>query len=475
MSTQDAVRQATGDLPARDVEDAWSGWVDAARAAGEPSVAVALVERHPRRRPDLRGAAVAHARDLVLVGRAAEAVRVLGGATPPAGPGAGGLAAPEVVRAAAHAALGDDRAWSWLRETARDAPLVAAVADARGDRAAGDQAWLAAATTPAVGVLTARAVEASVAGRGRRARGLDGLVGRGAERLLHVGGTAAVRDVAERLAQRDDRAGARLLLRAAAVRTPDATSLHAALRAVTPGWIRLWPLAAVAAVVLAGVAWVAFAVTAGTPAPAVSKLTVVLAHVALPLVLQSVREPGFTAAETRVWRRLSEQTYDPELDGPGQVQGRRSGWYALAAMLGAGLGLVLGAGVVVPRVVERTGDATWQGSDDAFFLHLAAVVLGATLGAVLTRSVARRLVRRRHDRRAARARLLEEQLDATCRCYDERLLAGRAAAGYAAHHLAPVGFASPLPGTSVRRCPRTGAWWLTGPVGSWDGHLALRG
>ncbi|NKY40108.1 hypothetical protein HGA02_11360 [Cellulomonas septica] len=259
------------------------------------------------------------------------------------------------------------------------------------------------------------------------------------------------------------------------MRTPDATSLHAALRSVTPRWIRLWPLAAVAAVALAGAAWVAFVVTAGAPAPAISKLTLVLAHVGLPLVVQSVREPGFTTAETRVWRRLSEQVYDPELDGPGQVQGRRSGWYGVAAMLGAGLGLVLSGRVVVPLVVQRTGDATWQGSDDAFFLHLGAVVLGATLGAVLTRSLARSVVRRRHDRRAARARLLEEQLDATCRCRDHHLLAGRSAEGYAAHHLAPVGFASPLPGASVRRCPRTGAWWLTGPVGSWDGHVALRG
>ncbi|NKY41432.1 hypothetical protein, partial [Cellulomonas septica] len=141
MSTQDAVRPAIGDLPVGDVEDAWSGWVDAARSAGEPSLAIALVERHPRRRPDLLGVVVAHARDLVLVGRAPEAVHVLGATTPPTGSEQDGYRGSEVVQAAAHAALGDDRAWSWLREAARDAPLVAAVADARGDREAGDQAW----------------------------------------------------------------------------------------------------------------------------------------------------------------------------------------------------------------------------------------------------------------------------------------------------------------------------------------------
>lgn len=477
MSSQDAVRPAVDDRPVGDVEDAWSGWVDAARATGEPSLAVALVERRPRRGPDplADAAAVAHARDLVLVGRAAEALRVLSAATSPAGPDTGRAGTAAVVRAAAHAARGDDSAWSWLRDSAHDTALVASVADARGDRAAGDQVWLADAATPAVGALTARAAEAHVAGRARRARGLGRAVDAGAERLLHVGGAAAARDVADQLARRGDRAGARLLLRAAAVRTHDSATVHAALRSVTPRRIRLWPLAAVAAAVLAGAAWVAFVVTTGASAPAVSKLTLVLAHVALPLVLRSIREPGFTTAETRVWRRLCEQVYDPELDGPGQVQGRRSGWYGIAGMLGAALGLVLSVGVVAPLVVERTGDATWGVSDDAFLLHLAAVVLGATLGVVLTRSAVRGVVRRRLARRAASARLLEAQVDATCRCRDVRLLVGRAAAGYATHHLAPVGFAAPLPGAAVRRCPLTGAWWLTGPVGSWGRDLALRG
>jgi|GEM_PF-1565779 len=464
-----------------DVLGSWWWWTEAARAADEPTLALALDDRRPGAPyagPDPAVPAVLRARDLLLVGRVEEADVTLdrAGATSPVGH----AGYPQLVSAAVRAARGDHHAWSWLVGSAAPAwpaatvaPLVAAAADARGDRATADHAWVAAGPALTTGASLVRSSVAALATRPRdRTEALGPLVAGVAWRTLgrrHEPDVATALAVAEALAARDDRAGARLLLHAVDVRVPASAAVRGAIKRLTPSQVGYWVAGAVVVTLLAGLG-----------AVAALHGDVGVMRFATPLVLLGflsvVRIPGLTRAESSVWRELRGKVYDAERGRTTSRELRTSGWYTVAGIAGAALAGIADATVVASVGRALSGDAAWATTDAALGVFAAIVVLGAVAGVLATRVLVRATVRRRRARRTAAEASARAQAGSTCRCTTDRWLEDPLASDYAELHLVTVpGVAAPAPGATLQRCPGTGTLWLTGPVGAGGRRLALSG
>lgn len=455
-----------------------------ARQADEPALAVALHEATPPGAvpaDEARWDAVAHAADLLVLGRPDEARGVLdvAGVAPPDGDAVDG---GHLVLAAVHAALGADDAWRWLLTTTSrygpavaSARLVAAAADARGDVAAADRAWVEVCASGRASTATvARAAVAEITHRPREDHdALGQVVGAWAGATVAVDPVAPGRmalTVADGLVARGDTAGARLLLRAAAMLTGESTELRARLRSLNPRSTRHHVLVTVAAVLGLVAVTAATWVTTGRPHALPFWGAVALWVRLMPL-------PGLSRAESRLWRGMRGWTYDADRDGPSQGHPHATLYVVvgiLAAIVGWAVGMGAGAGIAA-AVGGDAGTAGYYSSDVAFFVPLGTTALVVTLAVLAARVVTRHVTAGRARRRARSLAAQQEAAGAACRCWSDTWLRGPLAASYAAHHLLATPIGAPVPDGDVRRCPATGMLWLTGPLAHGGLSVALRG
>ncbi|GIG19455.1 hypothetical protein Cch01nite_01790 [Cellulomonas chitinilytica] len=460
----------------------WWWWTDAARAADEPTLALALDDRRPAgpwSGPDPAVPDVLRARDLLLVGRLDEADVTLDRAARAASP-TGDVAYPQLVLSAVRAARRDDQSWSALLGSAASrwpaatvAPLVAAAADARGDRDTADRARVAAGPERSTGESFVRTAVAALAARpAKDAARLGALVAAWADRTLRRRAepdVATALVIADALAARGDRAGARLLLHAVDVRVPANADVRAAAKRLTPSLLRYWVAGACAAAVLAATALVA-------AMHGDAQLMRFVAPAAAFGFLALVRAPGLTRTETSVWRELRTRVYDEDKGGTTSRESQSAGWYMLAVIAGGTVAVVVDLTVVASVGRALSGDAAWATSGATLGVFVVVGALGVVAGALGARAAVRAGLRRRRDRRAAAEALARSQAGSTCRCTTDRWVADPLASDYAAFHLVTwTGVAAPVPGGTLQRCPRTGTLWLTGPVGAGGRTLALSG
>ncbi len=476
-----------------DPEASQAAWFRAAMMADEIQLAYQLVvaqfsevARGPEAaQPDLhRSAALAEA--LVLLGRAEEATSGLhdAGVRPP-GPGEP-ISWAQAVLGAARAADGDPGAWAWLTaRTADVAPelrlrltrLVAAAADQRGEPEVADAAW--AGVPKLTGAmpsprLAGRAALAAILRRNRE--GTPSVIVDGLFEVLTTLRTAALEDeatttaalrTADELVERGDRAGARLLLRAAAGALPHDRRVTAALRALRPRPTAAALLRGVL-VALVSAALVSLGIVLDVRAMGL------VGGLVVGLVVRFSPMTGLTLPESQAWRGLRTLRYDPAL-GRGDTSSA-SGWYGLAG-IGGFVATLTAIAVGLSALGPGGTWPLWATSSAAFLAWIALLAAGSVGSVLLARWARRASGRRRLASRLATARAQAEQHASVCACWEVISTWGPDATLYAERHL--VASQEPLPiavpGAELRRCPTAGVPWLVGPIGRDARYLALRG
>ncbi|GAB2585200.1 hypothetical protein Aab01nite_53170 [Paractinoplanes abujensis] len=438
-------------------------WLAAADRVDEFEVALALTASAGERDDLMR------ARLLLLTGRPREALGLLAREQITELSPESRTSWPHLLLAACRAAGGDLGAYRWLLSTVAAWPgawqplyLVGAAAEQCGDYATADQAWTA--LVRAHGIVTSFTLS----------RFLGSVVAR-RDRHDGAAATRTVLDVVEEflaadpdveahpepilaavnyLRRRGDTAGSALLLHVAHHRFPEAAALRAV---VTSAPMRRFGrrrtalrLASAAPLVPAA----ALAVWSGVPPLVVAGLVPVLLvhHFGARTV------PGFTAADSAVWRAGAKLRQGPA---------RRE--LTLDQHVGAALALALVVTAAVPIAGASTGRVT-----------LSAVVFAGLMAVVTAIGQALMRLARWHNWRSERHR--RQQADryrladaGDCRCWQAGALTGSYATAYLNRHLTVAGPAGRLLGAAVLRCPTTGTLWLSTTAGPSGKHLLLRG
>lgn len=474
-----------------DLRASLGSWSAAAAALDERELRVTLL-----RSTGLEGAPVEMARDLLILGRAEEAMGVLEEAGVDKAPHSQDhLTWPELVLGAVDAACGDEEAYGWLLaqasrlngtpDLAHVLPLVGAAADARGDVAVADDAW-----STYVHVFEAkerRAVQrACVATLARRRVTWDHLLTSDvidyAGRLTSLDPRPAedpttVLETADALVARGDEVAARFLLKAVDRLAPDVTPVENAAdrlsRQAPDSWVVGAMLVATGSVVLPA-------------AVAADVFFAVMLALVLPTLLVTVWQNrggrGFTQSEYTAHRKISQLRSNP-------VTGSRRRSAHLSPTPGVAAAFALMASALVALPVVRMVDA-WLGrpqlgwppnGERPLLLLLGIVAVGGLVGYGVQTVRARRHLRTFSAGVAAEERHLLAEAE-HCQCWNEMAMSGRRAEAYAARHLvavagAPAAYVHGLLGedAGIAVCPVIGTPWLTGPLGRRGHTVALRG
>lgn len=442
-------------------------WREAAIQMGEFGAGASLAEVVPADRTD-RNVAGRVALDQVLAGRWEAAAQTLAQA---------GVTRPEpeprladLALAATHAAKGDDDAYRWLTSMAADEPwvqaVVAVVADVRGEQERADALWLAGHDSGAVTMPWNRLVTATILERNRHdLDSISAAVVAAVVLIGRIGGPAEAVEVARNLVARDDKAGARLLLRAYTTLVQRDPRIRAEPARVRPSWHFL-PMLSATLVVLG---LISFGRVQYVQGHAMSILATV-PFIAMAL-LPRIPIPGLTLPESYLWRAFRFTTWDP--DTGIAVRGQHTGWYGLAGIIGAISGFVVGM-VALPAAQAGLGQdrVAWETSGASFPTALALAAIGGVVSALVVRRLFTRVEQRRIREQLRQSRLQS----GTCHCTSLHALRGMTADDYLRDHLVSRdGSDAPLPGCTVVACPQVGVLWLSGPIGMADAHLLLRG
>ncbi|WP_149203837.1 hypothetical protein [Actinotalea subterranea] len=478
-------------VTADDVRASHAEWAKASGALDEYELRVALL-----RSSEEEGSTSEAARDLLVMGRAAEAAEVLAASGTSLAPsGRDGLTWPLLVRTATDAACGDDDAFGRLlsqtsrlttpQERALVLPLLGAAADAQGEVRIADDAW-----TGYVGVVgaterraTRRACVAALTPRpGTGALPSTDDIATCAGLLSSLTPSPAqdpstVLETVDGLVRRGAFPAARLLLVAVDRLNPDVPEIQQAMRRLTGG------LPAPRMVAVIG------AVASALVLPASVQVAVALA-VVLPLVL-SVIALGFWLSRGVWWfapgeegphNALAKLAVNP-VDGTARPLARVTPGPGTAAILGFTASALVALPVV--RIIDGTPG---RGPAEPISTYLQPMVLLlaiAGVGTLVALAIQRRRASQRTRAIAARDAVEEvslRDLAGHCRCWKEMALSGRRAELYVDLHLVPV----PEPiavgvrgvvgaDAVVALCPLTRRLWLAGPLGAHGRVVALRG
>ena len=489
-----------GPLQSRDdLGAAWFDWAATAGSAGEYAVQEGLLQAVPEGMEHLAEAVVVQrAAALIVLDRPQEARDVLRELGVHSGEDPRAASWPEVVSAAADAALGDDDAFGWLLAAAtghgsQAAPrfateLVAAAAESRDDLDVADDAWLHLAQDHHIDHPLARSryVEALVHSRLREAPwlALGSLMAAAGADFVELDPPVAddprpLLEAAERLDRRGDTAGARLLLRSVDRQAPRQPAIRRAIAVRRPaGTLWYW-----AAATLAALAVLALGAAVSTLIPT-GQVAGLLGLVAVYAWTRAVPLPGFTRSESQVWRGLGALRFDEDAREVTTATGDHNGWYGLAGILGATIGIVLCA-VYLDDIAQRFGAGTlWAYSTGGALTWGVTVTAFATLGYLGARNGHRRGLRKLANRRRIARHNVDYALARRCQCWQRASLTGAFALAYSATHLVGEVDEAPEParthlknlaGAAMARCPVTATLWLCGPFGRYDRFLALRG
>lgn len=469
------------------VPASWRTWADAASAAHEPVLARRLRAEAPTVDP------VAEARDLVLLGRGAEALALLDGVeiAPPA---PDQISWDHLILTGALALDGERAAYDWLmtrgRAVARDgappqvAMFIATVADWLGEVATADELWFQVVADhdfPSPGVLV-RGCVGLVRGRDRGSSASvlqsftwAALALTGHTVPMHVDPRPAMR-VASELEAHGDIVGAALLLRTVRTfgpRVAPVEEMHGELARR----LRWHDRSATAIALLVGaVGWFLVA-TAGLMIPGI------LVMLAAPYVPWWLPVPGFTRAETSWWRTIGDRERR-HYDGTRirSLTARRPVVMTLSWLTGLTVGSLVGWAVAQGTTGPDAGPPAWFASLPALATWVAAVLLIARVTElVLVRTLtAQGPTRELAEVEEAREAQVQETSESQC----DRIIwdSSPTARRRVEHHLE----ARPdSPGqlevervlgsdARVVQCPASQHVWLYGPLGKGGRDLLLR-
>ncbi len=331
---------------------------------------------------------------------------------------------PHILLGGVRAGAGDAGALTWLRSLLPHLEragwvevmhVIALAADARGDVADGDAAWLALkdANRPVLGAHEAvRTVTAWIAGRGTDASVQDGVAQLIAacdllnREQLRVTGRSLVAATAQELLRRGDVGGATLLVRAA--------------RKTQPRDVELEEMAS-----------------------------------ALDL---SAR--GLGRADRRLWRRFGRYEF---LGATRTRHPDAFDWVVVGTVL---------LGAMFPSVLLGEDPGGHRVAHSPLFWVLADVGTAAAFGLLLWWGIRRSRSRPRQLPHV----VARQQAEATvCRCEQVNGFVGPAAQRYATFHLGADGSVGGdlVDGGTVVHCPVTRRLWLVGPIGEGGRWLAL--
>ena len=461
----------TADDPAAVPDDAWEQWSEAADAADNFGVALAMIDAMSDEQRRGRATAMRKARLLLLCQRPSEALAVLSELGVDVLPATGDLSWAALVLAACRAATGDRWAYQWLlaavsrlADTEHAAPvayLVAAAAEQIGDSGTGDQVWTKLVAdgriTP---VSIAKYAAAAVASRDRDDEGAVARTLASAaialERLVPPPWEQPVPVVsaADDLSARGDQAGARLLLHAVLCRNAPIPLLQPALDARTPIEAMRRHRARMIAIRLACVTAALTAMVISIRTDFLAAAAPAVAAVALGFRWWSRRRliPGLSRADSGAWKAFDCLRHRPT-NGRGQpLRKDQGGLYGVGGIAGL---------VVAMFVAGALSGMLRRGGQDTAIGWVLLLTLGWTIGYFATRALHRYILARRRQRRQNAADQQQRAAAAHCRCWQDSHLSGAFATAYLREHLADCAVPiSAFPAARLERCPVTGALWL---------------